>query len=1499
MPDIVVNKIIKYSAEDALTPVANRLKSVIDNFTKNHTTKFDGTFDDTKIKSFKQEINGLPKEAKTELNAMAEQSGFRNFNQYLKSLPKIQQTKLEAMINKSGFTAFKAEYKSLPNSKKTELQSIAKIEGFKNFDDMYRKVPKEATTKLKVVSNKNSINQFENAIKKIPDKHKTTLTAQDNTGGVFSRLFGNLRKSRDEATKTHGIFGSVFGASIISSAAISGFGTLKNAISSAKDEAVQYAHDQQTMNATWLTLTGNADKGKKMVDITNQMASAANNSVKMVDELNQKFYSVTDNVGLTKNLTNSVLTLQDAFGKTDDAVMNFGTQWGQMEANGKVSAQDMMSFVNVFPKIRQELLKTEQKMTGNSNLTMQQMNDMMSAGKISSDTMNKVLTGMAGKYGDATKNFGSTIDGMGRTIKTQVPLLLSSFTKPFVNAESPIYKAVSDWISDPKTKSKFADLGTTVSTGMNNVMKAFSGGSSSKDISKGMNNAIDNIQAGFKSFFEYIAKHADDIKTVAKSLGTILSIIGNTVFKTAGIVFETIADSLGLMSSNSKKSNDPLKTFADIMGNIAKHQTAIKVITTSLLALFAAKKISSFASSLGVIKDNLGKIAGTKLTNLGGLKDANTYLGAEALKPSNAKATVGMRMETMSTAGKVATGAVGVGIAASAGIDIYKAIKTKNPTKKFEEFGKATGTVVGGGIGFMLGGPAGAAIGSQIGGVLGKAGGNAAKQFGDEWGKAGKKDAKPPDGLVPKASYYARKAVDGMTAWGRGIADWVKKHKEELILTMVNPFLGIADWLLKDTKSGKKFQKWVSKIVKDIQSGFKSFNKKAEKIGSNIVDGIVKGMKGFGKLALYALALPVGIVATIMKPLSKPLKKVMTSLSKDLKKDWKGFTSWLGDIFDPIAKIWDKSWKKISKVIKPDTISKNVSNELGKMSKDVKKSKWAQDLGNDFDKAKKTANTWGSNMGSWWSDFSSDFSKSWNSTWSNASTHMSKKFSGLKKWYGDFSGGMNSWWSQFSSSFSKSWKSVWQGISDTFKDIFDGLKKIAKNSWNGIITVINNGIGAINGVITTFGGSKLGTIKKLETGSNYHPGGLARINDANSPVYREIVKNKDGHMYSPIGRNVVVPLEAGSSVLPAQQSRPYVESGMIPAYENGIGDNLSNFFDSATGGISDKLSDAGSWVTSKVKDIGGDIEKGIKFAADFIKDPIGNLTKAFESVTDGKFAKEEFSSKMGPATGKGIVKGISDKVKSLATSFKKSLESVTSSSGSMPAGSYGSMIRAAAAYMHQSVTDFNVDMIERIIGNESGGNPKAINLTDSNAKAGHPSKGILQYIDGTFKNYAMPGHTDIWNPMDQLIALFNDATWRSDMGMGYNGKYGEWRGSASGPSGPRLMAEGAHVWNATNAIIGESGDEFAINPSKASALPLTASLINRLSDFHPQLKTSSLTSNLTSNVGDKLTAVINLLSSINDKDYQPQLSLTRTSSDMNQQNKRDTDIYAYQQGRRQ
>lgn len=58
----------------------------------------------------------------------------------------------------------------------------------------------------------------------------------------------------------------------------------------------------------------------------------------------------------------------------------------------------------------------------------------------------------------------------------------------------------------------------------------------------------------------------------------------------------------------------------------------------------------------------------------------------------------------------------------------------------------------------------------------------------------------------------------------------------------------------------------------------------------------------------------------------------------------------------------------------------------------------------------------------------------------------------------------------------------------------------------------------------------------------------------------------------------------------------------------------------------------------------------------------------------------------------------------------------------------------------------------RVIQRESNGNPYAVNNWDSNAKAGHPSMGLVQTIQPTFDSYAFPGHHNIFNGYDDLLA---------------------------------------------------------------------------------------------------------------------------------------------------
>jgi soluble lytic murein transglycosylase-like protein len=64
----------------------------------------------------------------------------------------------------------------------------------------------------------------------------------------------------------------------------------------------------------------------------------------------------------------------------------------------------------------------------------------------------------------------------------------------------------------------------------------------------------------------------------------------------------------------------------------------------------------------------------------------------------------------------------------------------------------------------------------------------------------------------------------------------------------------------------------------------------------------------------------------------------------------------------------------------------------------------------------------------------------------------------------------------------------------------------------------------------------------------------------------------------------------------------------------------------------------------------------------------------------------------------------------------------------------------------------NENQMIALIQHESSGNPHAINLWDSNATAGHPSKGLMQTIDSTFSEHHLPGHDNIYSPVDNILA---------------------------------------------------------------------------------------------------------------------------------------------------
>ncbi|MCC7529802.1 MAG: transglycosylase SLT domain-containing protein, partial [Candidatus Melainabacteria bacterium] len=67
-------------------------------------------------------------------------------------------------------------------------------------------------------------------------------------------------------------------------------------------------------------------------------------------------------------------------------------------------------------------------------------------------------------------------------------------------------------------------------------------------------------------------------------------------------------------------------------------------------------------------------------------------------------------------------------------------------------------------------------------------------------------------------------------------------------------------------------------------------------------------------------------------------------------------------------------------------------------------------------------------------------------------------------------------------------------------------------------------------------------------------------------------------------------------------------------------------------------------------------------------------------------------------------------------------------------------------------TPANLAAINLIIQRESSWKADIVNNWDSNARKGTPSKGLMQTIGPTFNANKLPGHDNILNPVDNIIA---------------------------------------------------------------------------------------------------------------------------------------------------
>ena len=501
-------------------------------------------------------------------------------------------------------------------------------------------------------------------------------------------------------------------------------------------------------------------------------------------------------------------------------------------------------------------------------------------------------------------------------------------------------------------------------------------------------------------------------------------------------------------------------------------------------------------------------------------------------------------------------------------------------------------------------------------------------------------------------------------------------------------------------------------------------------IKKNICDPFMKGFRN-----AFGIHSPSKVMAEMGKYLIEGMLNGITDRISDIKQKF-------SEIKDAISKKWEevktdtsKKWKQIN-----DDTSKKIAN-----LRDDAKTKFEEIRSKISDK---------------WSSVRQNTETSWNNTktslaqkWSGIRSDASSKFENIRstvaqKWT-NLHGNTTSTWSQIGSSLKNTWSDLKNNaskafgtISDNILGCFRNLKNSLKSTMSGVANAIISPIGsAVNGVISGVNWilGKVGSSKsfakwqvpKFAQGSEgLQADTLGVVNDQPGGIYREMVIRPDGSAFVPQGRNVPLMMEKGTQIVPAKQTQQHLS--MMPHFKTGIGTK-----------IKDTISDVWSYVShpsklvelalEKFADVGNAAEPGLSIAK-------GVISQVKGSITD--FVKNLFSEstpKVNYVASKGVEQWRSLAIKALQLT-----------------GQYSAANLNSLLYQMQT---------------ESSGNPNAINLWDSNAKRGTPSKGLMQVIDPTFRAYAMaPYNQNIWDPLSNMIASIRYAVSRyGSLGRAYRG----------------------------------------------------------------------------------------------------------------------------------
>lgn len=375
-----------------------------------------------------------------------------------------------------------------------------------------------------------------------------------------------------------------------------------------------------------------------------------------------------------------------------------------------------------------------------------------------------------------------------------------------------------------------------------------------------------------------------------------------------------------------------------------------------------------------------------------------------------------------------------------------------------------------------------------------------------------------------------------------------------------------------------------------------------------------------------------------------------------------------------------------------------------------------------------------------WSKLGGDIKRTTKSALNTAKNYYKSGFSALNSLTGGRLGDMFSKVKSFSSKVVSTFKSlphkIASGIKNGEKTIANAGKSVGNSLLRAIGKPVNGVIKGVNWVLKRVGAKHLigyWDVPQYAKGTGGHPhDGPMIVGDGNGANRKELIQFPNGKTFISPDRPTMMFAPKGTQVVDGDNTKKLLTMAGIPKYAFGIG------------WLKDKI--AGGW--NKLKNIGENIWE-------YVSDP----TKLLNTVVE-KYAGSSIANLAGAM--RDIASGSAKMIiKNAASWIKKMFGSTANPSGSGVQRWRPYVIRALAMN-GLSTSEAMVNKVLRQIATESGGNPLAVQhgYTDINTITGDLAKGLMQTISATFNAYKFPGHGNIFNGFDNLLAALNYAKHR-------------------------------------------------------------------------------------------------------------------------------------------